>query len=226
MVNLLQILFPLYIWPVPGAWDPLYNSISANPSVQFNLVINQNSGPGSSLNSDQIPAISKLNSYPNTNLFGYVHTSWATRPESEVKAEIDTYAHWQDNAAGDLHMDGIFFDEAVANYNSTTGAYMSSITTYARNTLYNSGIKVIFNPGTNPSPKFYDIGDSIVAVESPYNEYSSQTIPSIPARHRSQASVLLHHFSGSLNDQKKLVNDVASAGIGSIFVTEYSRRGV
>jgi hypothetical protein len=59
MVYIPHILFPLYF---SGSWQPLYNSIAAYPNVTFNVIINPDSGPGSSTypDSDFIAGITQL----------------------------------------------------------------------------------------------------------------------------------------------------------------------
>lgn len=62
MVYIPHILFPLYF---SGSWTPLYNEIAAYPNVTFNVIINPDSGPGSSTypNSDFIAGITKLSMF-------------------------------------------------------------------------------------------------------------------------------------------------------------------
>ncbi|CAG8981458.1 hypothetical protein HYALB_00003028 [Hymenoscyphus albidus] len=219
MVNALQILFPLYLYPTPGAWDPLYSSITAHPNVEFNVIINPNSGPGTSLDASYTESIAKLNSYNNTKLFGYVRTDYTNQPYAQVTADVSTYANWPKTTPADVHMDGIFFDEAVQFINQASGDYMRGITNFAKS-AFNNNAAVIFNPGTNTSPEFYDIADIIVPVEAAYSSYSAQTTAGIPAAERSKAAVLLHHFTGSLTDQKNVVNAMANSGVGYLFLTD------
>lgn len=92
-----SVLLPLYIYPTPGAWTPVYNAVAANASVHWQIVINPNSGPGPANtypNSDYITAISKLNSYKNVELIGYTPTNYTNRPYANVTQDIRTYAYW------------------------------------------------------------------------------------------------------------------------------------
>lgn len=59
---LAHILFLLYIYPSPSAWQPLYTSLPTYPNVTFDLIINPASGPGSATYPDANynAAISKL----------------------------------------------------------------------------------------------------------------------------------------------------------------------
>jgi hypothetical protein len=42
------VILPLYTWPSDGAWDPVYDALVAYPEVDFNVIVNPNSGPGNS----------------------------------------------------------------------------------------------------------------------------------------------------------------------------------
>ena len=76
MVNHAFILLPLYIYPLPGAWDPLFNAAKANPTVTFQAVINPYSGPnGPCPDASYINATSYLNTIPNIKTLAYVHVN-------------------------------------------------------------------------------------------------------------------------------------------------------
>src|SRR6266536_194297 len=57
-----HILLPLYIYPEPSAWDPLYASLAAYPNTTFSIIVNPGSGPGASQypDSNYISCITKL----------------------------------------------------------------------------------------------------------------------------------------------------------------------
>lgn len=49
IVSSTSILIPLYVWPEDiTTWDPVYNTASENPDIEFQVIINPNSGPGDS----------------------------------------------------------------------------------------------------------------------------------------------------------------------------------
>lgn len=41
-----DILLPLYVYPLTGVWDPVYNAASAYPDVTFRVIVDVDSGPG------------------------------------------------------------------------------------------------------------------------------------------------------------------------------------
>lgn len=84
MVRALQVLFPLYIYPTDCAvsrdvcvWKPLYDALDAFPTLQFNVVVNPNSGPGDDTlpDSNYVAAVAALNAYPNVQTIGYVQVA-------------------------------------------------------------------------------------------------------------------------------------------------------
>lgn len=75
----LFIILPLYLYPgeSASAWSSVTSTIEAYPGIQWQVVVNPNSGPGTkSMPTDTnfIDGIAKLNSYPNVMTVGYVLT--------------------------------------------------------------------------------------------------------------------------------------------------------
>ncbi|KAF2268664.1 hypothetical protein CC78DRAFT_529675 [Lojkania enalia] len=127
-----SILLPLYIYPDSGAWDPLHSAICANPNLNFIIIVNPNSGPGSPPwwpNADYIREIPRLNAQPNACTVGYVRTTYCRRPIQEVLRDIATYADWsKDFSINGLGVNGIFFDETPNVYSEEVKTYLDSIT--------------------------------------------------------------------------------------------------
>lgn len=212
---------PLYIYPTTGAWDPLTTSISANPDVNFQIIINYDSGPGTDQYPDAtyIAAIAGLNSFANVQNICYVHTSWANRDISQVETDVSLCAGWASYPDADIHMDGIFFDEAVAEYNDTTAEYMNSITSYAKDLLGTSRDTIVFNPGEQVTTEWYSIADYVVAFENSYSEYSASVLSSVPSEVRAQSQFIIYSFTADQTSQTTLVDDLVAGDIGGIFVT-------
>lgn len=123
------VILPLYITPTPStAWNPLYTALSANPNLKFQVIVNPANGPGAANtypDNDYLAAIPKLRRHANAIPLCYVHTSWTQRLLTDVLTDIQTCYHWATYTQADIHMSGIFFDEATADYNPTTLAYSS-----------------------------------------------------------------------------------------------------
>jgi hypothetical protein len=213
---------PLYVDPSNNNWAPLYSAIAANPSLTFNLIINPNSGPGSSAypDSDTIAGLGQLNTYPNVNTLGYVYVDWCARSESDVQAEVNTYAGWKSYTGGqDIHVDGIFFDEAPADYSSSDVAYMRTVTGYVKSAFPSGANHVAFNPGATADASYFQIADSICIFESTYSQYSANTPSAVPAGQKAASTIIIYDFSGSSDDQQAIVEAVAASDVAGLYIT-------
>ncbi|KAA8564769.1 hypothetical protein EYC84_010541 [Monilinia fructicola] len=219
MVLLTSILLPLYMYPKPGYWNWVTKAITAYPSVNFNIIINPQSGPGpinTFPDSDYITAIAALNAFDNTNLLGYVDTSYMHRETSDVVADVVTYDNWATHTPEKSQITGIFFDDCVSNWNTTTSVWMSNIATqtHARN------LSVTLNPGVVADPAFFNIADGVLMLEDHYNASKAlASVNAVPANERAKSSVIFHEFSGTAGEQEGLVKGIVGAGIGSLYVT-------
>ncbi|PNS18883.1 Ras modification protein ERF4 [Sphaceloma murrayae] len=92
----LRIQVPLYIYPTTTSWDPLFTALEVHPTVQFDIIINPASGPGRSPlpDSNYITQVTRLNTYPNATLYGYLHVKWAERSLEDVFEDVRAYEHW------------------------------------------------------------------------------------------------------------------------------------
>jgi hypothetical protein len=142
--NSSKVLLPLYVYPHSGAWDPLYIaynpspsftsctnicSVAAHPELEFLVIINPNSGPGSAPwwpNEDYIREIPRLNTLPNVTTLGYVRATYCKRDLKDVLEDIETYAE-RGQQDGILKLDGIFVDETVNLYTKEARGYLDAI---------------------------------------------------------------------------------------------------
>lgn len=90
------VLVPLYIYPFPTAWDPLYVAADSHPELDFLVVVNPNSGPGPGIlpDANYIEALARLTAAPNVKVIGYVHCSYGKRLLDELVAEVSAYRGW------------------------------------------------------------------------------------------------------------------------------------
>ncbi|QSZ32444.1 hypothetical protein DSL72_002018 [Monilinia vaccinii-corymbosi] len=219
MVLLTSILLPLYLYPVPDAWDWVTNAITAHPSVDFNIIINPASGPGpvnTLPDASYIDAIAALNAFNNTNLLGYVDTGYMHRDTDSVVADVATYKFWSTYTTKDIQIHGIFFDDCVSTWNATTSAWVSTVAARTRD----DGFTITLNPGTTADAPFFDLADDILMLENPYDAVQSLVkLDAIPQPHRANSSVIFHHFTGSTTDQSNFVREILSKGFRSLYVT-------
>lgn len=121
--------------------------ISSHPDLDFVIVVNPQSGPGSSTLPDEAyqAAIRQLNTYPNAQKVGYVRTNYAERNVSEVLDDIARYSDWQSRAA-DLAMAGIFFDEAPHQFSDATRDYLNRINSGVKDAAGLQGERTVSDP--------------------------------------------------------------------------------
>jgi hypothetical protein len=116
-----------YVWKILTSGI----SVKAHPSVNFTVIINPESGPGSGSLPDEayLAEVPKLNAYDNVRTVGYVKTGWADNDLNTVVAEVNTYAAWSAKADNPLmSVDGIFFDESPDKSNATKREWLTTAT--------------------------------------------------------------------------------------------------
>ncbi|KAH8724894.1 Spherulation-specific family 4 [Phaeosphaeriaceae sp. PMI808] len=175
-----SILLPLYVYPHPGAWDPLYAAITAHPNLQFLIIINPNSGPGNAPwwpNADYVREIPRLNAYPNVQLVGYVRATYCKRSINDVLQDVRTYAtRPKDNSNAKLEIQGIFVDETVNLYSPHSKQYLDDIDRTVKTDTGIGGNKItIHNPGTAVNAELAIPGPDItVVVETSYEQFVAE----------------------------------------------------
>lgn len=90
------VLVPLYIYPFPTAWDPLYLAVDTHPELDFLVVVNPGSGPGPGVlpDANYIEALARLTAAPNVKVIGYVHCSYGKRLLDQLVADVSAYRGW------------------------------------------------------------------------------------------------------------------------------------
>jgi len=190
-----SVLVPLYVYPFPGAWQPLYDAITAHPRTQFLVVINPGNGPGPAPlpDANYCREIPKLRSHSNVAVFGYVHVVWLQRDLDSVSTDVETYAAWPSQDPT-MAVDGIFVDEAPIRADAHTVTYLGSLTNLVhrcwpkRCAYLASGDSpapvsvsqtdtetdlptIIHNPGCMPDPRLLDLTDLCVVFEDTWTAF-------------------------------------------------------
>lgn len=91
------ILVPLYIYPAPGAWDPLYTAADAHPELDFYVVVNPSNGPGDGVlpDANYAVALGRLTASRNVKVVGYVHCSYGNRAAEAIVEDVERYRGWE-----------------------------------------------------------------------------------------------------------------------------------
>ena len=218
------ILLPLYLYPgnSASAWNDVFAAIAGYPKVNWQVIVNPNSGPGTTsypTDSNFIVGISKLNSYPNVITLGYVDTKYAKRTSSAVISEINVYSKWASYTKANISIGGIFFDD-VSGAGSATNAVLSyyhKVSAYAYANLPSMVTPVVFNPGSLGPSQLYDYCDTMVEFEHSISNYHNlTTIKSLPSGHLGQSAIILYGTT-STTDVKSLVHTMSRYAVGAVY---------
>ncbi|KAJ5771737.1 hypothetical protein N7520_002266 [Penicillium odoratum] len=221
-----KVLFPVYIYPETNTtWDPLYDAISTHPELDFVIIVNPSSGPGSSTpNTQYATAVRRLDTYSNVQKVGYIPTHYANRNITAVLDDVASYANWT-ATSNELGMDGIFFDEIPYDWNSTKAEYLSQINEAVKNsTGIQSPHLIIHNPGTIPDSRYADkdnTTDITVVFEQSYSYYQSQKkeLATLETSQRGNYSYMIHSIPTMTNHSLKNFVDDLSHRAAYLFLT-------
>lgn len=232
-VSAIKLLLPLYVYPSnsEGAWDTVYAAIAANPILEFQVILNCNSGPGSSTagyNSDWITAVAKLNSYSNVQTFGYVDTAYGARAESAVETDIANWANWNTYTKANIAVKGIFFDE-VPDSSTSDVPYMKVVTSNATSAFSKiASFETIYNLGTSSNhAEYFDgtMASSVVVGEYAASAFTTSLIASnTPSGKAAMTSWLIKNFiAANLANStvKTWLSNFAKVGAGSVIIADY-----
>lgn len=124
-----------------------FHRLNATSDLNYTIIINPDSGPGNGSlpNEDYLPAIQRLNAFPNTRTVGYVRTNYSSRAIDDVLQDIATYSGWANSTQG-IEMHGIFFDEAVHAYTPEAAQYMQTANDAVKSATGISGDKIVCIP--------------------------------------------------------------------------------
>lgn len=194
--NSLSIILPLYLYPSDKgiAWSDVTTTIEAYPRVQWLVVINPNSGPGTTgypSDPNFISGIAKLNGYSNVNTVGYVDTKYGNKTIATVNSETDVYASWANYANADIAIGGIYFDDV--SITSSRYSYYETVAAHARSSMKSSA-HVVFNPGYRAPAQLFSYADTIVEFEDSLANYESQSIiDQIPTQFRGHSALQIYN---------------------------------
>ncbi|KAF2847607.1 hypothetical protein T440DRAFT_538369 [Plenodomus tracheiphilus IPT5] len=204
----MSILVPLYIYPTPGAWDPLYAAANSHRNVDFTVILNPCSGPCMGSLPDQVylDEIPKLRAYPNIRTLGYVATHYAEKDIETVLAEIDTYAKWPKvSNITKVRVDGIFLDETPSTFDQDDYQYLKRAGQAIRNTTsfndhfiaHNPGLlsPAILNSQTVLQESYLNLTDLTVVFEETFDKWLDKDTLDPLQEHkirRSKLAVILH----------------------------------
>jgi hypothetical protein len=162
------VVIPLYNTP-DSTWTTVAQTAKANPNVPIVVIMNPDSGPGSSQSSSFLSGVQGLQA-AGVTVLGYVWSNYGSASTSSVESQISDYKSW-------YHVNGIFFD-GMANANGYQSWY-SSLSSY----VYSLGMTFTMgNPGTSTLDSYIGTVNSLTIYENPgYPSISFITYPGYPA---------------------------------------------
>ncbi|KAI3391442.1 hypothetical protein diail_7350 [Diaporthe ilicicola] len=161
------VLVPLYIYPFPTAWDPLFVAVDSHPELDFLVVVNPGSGPGPGIlpDANYIEVLARLTAAPNVKVIGYVHCSYGNRLLDDLVAET-------------IVVDGIFFDEVPSSTEFVQ--YMASLSTATKTILNRNPLPGHAGDDEDQSAEANDVSAGELDLASPTST-ASPVSPRAPA---------------------------------------------
>jgi len=154
----------------------------------------------------------------NIDMIGYVATGYAGNDMDDLKSQIDVYFNKYTG------LKGIFLDEA-SNLKGDIPFYQEL---YNYILAKNGYIHDIINPGTSTDQGYLAASTSVVIYESEASGYRSPTTSWIKcAPSAAQKAGYKYKFSGiafsaSSSEMSTIVSQMASAGMGMVYITDKS----
>lgn len=249
------IVIPLYIYPSPGAWDPLLQAARAHPGIKFVVIVNPSSGPGPEKlpDANYIDILCNVRVHSNVMVLGYVHLSYGHRHVDLVLGDIDRYAAWESESCGAIRVDGVFLDEAPS---SIEGGYQKvSLARYVREawgrmarvrgtlepmrtTPPFTPLEVMYNPGVLVDSRYMSEADKVVVFEQAASEWGSFTRKGtlqIAPELRWRSVAMIHSVTSTSNVVARafrakspcctVIDSIRQLGFGGIFLTDQEGGG-
>ena len=202
----LKISIPSYFYPDEGG---LWDQVIAEAPVMGTVILNPNSGPGSSPDPNYQALAERLRG-AGIQVLGYVSTRYSDRPIAEVQVEVGLYADW-------YAVDGIFLDEVPDESRCTAerNYYQQAAELVRRRAAI-----VVGNPGTATCEDYLDLMDTLVLFESTPDAWQEYTPPAWMQRYPPERFSLLVHSQPDAAALATLLEQAQEANFGQIYLTD------
>lgn len=209
-----EIYVPSYVYPCAGTPGCAWDVFKANATL---VIINPNSGPGTSANSDYVTLVNNIKNGTSAVkiVVGYVSTNYTNRAPALVLSDIDKYYKF-------YNVNGIFLDEgSTACDNKTLNLYK----------LYDTWVKAkpglgytVLNWGTHGSQCFLTNThiDNYVTYEDKFSNYNATGVPPawVNDYDSSRFWNILHTAPNNTASVTAAVATAKSRNVGQVFVTD------
>lgn len=215
----INVLIPFYMYPAPGAWEPLFEAIGKHVDANFTVVINPADGPGPAVwpTGEYLSVVKALNKYSNVQTLGYIDTARGAVDNATVRKEIETYAGWS-NVSSDLTLAGIFFDQTPYKMDNESVAYryLTNISAIVRHSDgFGGNSLVVHNPGRVPDASLMGSMPNLTVifegeyVNMPRKENLNSKLDGL-RQNRKDLAMLVHSVPRGLGNTglRRIIDDV------------------
>lgn len=206
----IRLLAPAYFYPAGEglkSWEKLIASAAKAPVV---AIVNPDSGPGKRRDPRYAELFVRAKNSPIT-LIGYVTLSYAERPLSAVKADIDSWLHFYPG------VQGIFFDEQPSQ--AEHAHFAEEAFAYARHQI-KQGVFVT-NPGVPCAPEYLAGHDAPAACMFEHHAGFEQFQPPdwLASKGGQHLAVLVYQVK-SADEMRKALQLALQKGAGYVYITD------
>lgn len=206
MSQKMEILFPLYIYPIGeklAAWSKIAEKAAVVPTI---AIFAPCCGPGT-VKDYTFDAHLNMLKIAGVKLLGYVNAQYGNRPEMDIRVDIQRYWDWWPG------IDGIFIDEV--SQDPAHVAFFQNLRAVIK--THQSANMCILNTGKNPQAlEYLTMADGLVNYEGYAKEFEAAHMsPNLPGL---RCGALLHgcHNQAQMH---RVVDKIAQNNFHYIFVT-------
>jgi hypothetical protein len=205
----IRIVVPAYFYPAGdglAAWKRMIASADQTP---ITAIVNPASGPGKRVD-PAYTEVFRLAQPSKIRLIGYVTLSYARRPISEVKTEIDTWLQFYPEVTG------IFFDEQPSP--ADQAGFAREAFAYAREKIAKGAI--LSNPGVPCAREYFDSPAlPTICVFEHREGYEKLQLPAwTRAVPRDRRLILLYDVPTAAAMRERL-RSIVEKSVGCVYVT-------
>ncbi|MBC8114476.1 MAG: spherulation-specific family 4 protein [Candidatus Saccharimonas sp.] len=206
----MKVLVPAYFYPGGEGlqkWRTLIASAAQAPIV---AIANPDSGPGKKID-ENYREVFKLAKGSKITLIGYVTLSYAQRPVSAVKGDIDSWVHFHPE------VQGIFFDEQPSE--AEHAPFALECFDHARKTIRNA--TVVSNPGVPCAKEYLARKDyPTVCLFEHQDGFDAHRPPAWTADLPADRFATLLYNTRTADDMKRQFQQVVRNRSGYVFITD------
>ncbi|MFP4593197.1 spherulation-specific family 4 protein [uncultured Ralstonia sp.] len=205
-----SLLVPAYIYPSDAGatqWNTLASTARTVPTT---VILNPNSGPDTAQDPNYVAAVAQIHA-AGGKVIGYVSTSYAGRPLSDVVQDINTYLSF-------YNVDGFFIDEMTADSVTANVQFYQSVYNYIKGLSPN--YTVTGNPGTDV-PEIYaslPVADQIVVFEDSARNYASYAPQAWQANYPTSRFAHIV-YAASTTQMATFVRGASAKGAATVYIT-------